>query len=98
MNTVAWDLRWNCARPLVDHTGWSPSALTRYQARLLLHGKERLALEATLSLAQELELLNAPAEQIVDSTPKLGAAASQDTGVAGAVGGQEAARCRRGGR
>jgi transposase len=80
MESVAWDLRWKIALGLpVDHTGWSPSTLTRYRARLLLHGKERLALEKTLSLAQELGLLDAPAEQIVDSTPMLGAAATQDT-------------------
>lgn len=80
MESVAWDLRWKIALGLpVDHTGWSPSTLTRYRARLLLHGKERLALENTLSLAGELGLLDAPAEQIVDSTPMLGAAATQDT-------------------
>jgi transposase len=80
MESVAWDLRWKIALGLpVDHAGWSPSTLTRYRARLLLHGKERLALENTLSLAEELGLLDAPAEQIVDSTPMLGAAATQDT-------------------
>jgi transposase len=80
MEAVAWDLRWKVALGLpVDHTGWSPSTLTRYRARLLLHGKERLALENTLALAAELGMLDAPAEQIVDSTPMLGAAATQDT-------------------
>jgi transposase len=80
MEAVAWDLRWKIALGLpVDHTGWSPSTLTRYRARLLLHGKERLALENSLALAEELGLLDAPAEQIVDSTPMLGAAATQDT-------------------
>jgi transposase len=80
MESVAWDLRWKIALGLpVDHAGWSPSTLTRYRARLLLHGKERLALENTLALAEELGLLDAPAEQIVDSTPMLGAAATQDT-------------------
>jgi transposase len=80
MESLAWDLRWKIALGLpVDHAGWSPSTLTRYRARLLLHGKERLALENTLSLAEELGLLDAPAEQIVDSTPMLGAAATQDT-------------------
>ena len=80
MEAVAWDLRWKIALGLpVDHAGWSSSTLTRFRARLLLHGKERLALENTLSLAGELGLLDAPAEQIVDSTPMLGAAATQDT-------------------
>ncbi len=80
MEAVAWDLRWKIALGLpVDHAGWNSSTLTRFRARLLLHGKERLALENTLSLAGELGLLDAPAEQIVDSTPMLGAAATQDT-------------------
>ena len=80
MEAVAWDLRWKVALGLpVDHQGWSPSTLTRFRARLLLHGKERLALEHTVRLAEQLGMLDAPAEQIVDSTPMLGAAATQDT-------------------
>ena len=80
MEALAWDLRWKVALGLaVDHTGWHPTTLTKFRARLLLHGKERLVLENTLRLAQELGLLDAPAEQIIDSTPMLGAAATQDT-------------------
>src|SRR6059058_495405 len=80
MESVAWDLRWKVALGLpVDHRGWHPTSLTKYRARLLLHGKERLALECSLRLAGELGMLDAPAEQIVDSTPMLGAAATQDT-------------------
>jgi hypothetical protein len=80
MEATAWDLRWKVALGLpVDHRGWNSSTLTRFRARLLLHGRERLALEATLALAEELGMLDAPAEQIVDSTPMLGAAATQDT-------------------
>ena len=80
MEAVAWDLRWKVALDLpVDHRGWHPTSLTKYRARLLLHGKERLALENSLRLAGELGMLDAPAEQIVDSTPMLGAAATQDT-------------------
>jgi transposase len=80
MESVAWDLRWKVALGLpVDHRGWHPTTLTKYRARVLLHGKERLALEGTLRLAGELGMLDAPAEQVVDSTPMLGAAATQDT-------------------
>ena len=80
MQAVAWDLRWKIALGLaVDHEGWHPTSLTKFRARLLLHGKEALALEATLRLAEEIGLLNGTAEQIVDSTPMLGAAATQDT-------------------
>ncbi len=53
--------------------------MTKFRARLLLHKKEGLALENSLRLAAELGLLDGPLEQIVDSTPMLGAAATQDT-------------------
>ena len=80
MECVAWDLRWKVALGLaVDHQGWHPTSLTKYRARLLLHGKERLALENTLRLAEELGMLEGTVEQIIDSTPMLGAAATQDT-------------------
>jgi hypothetical protein len=80
MEAVAWDLRWKVALGLpVDHQGWHPTSLTKYRARLLLHKKEELALENTLRLAEELGMLDGRAEQIIDSTPMLGAAATQDT-------------------
>ena len=80
MEAVAWDLRWKVALGLaVDHRGWHPTSLTKFRARLLLHGKEQLALENTLRLAEEIGLLDGTVEQIIDSTPMLGAAATQDT-------------------
>jgi hypothetical protein len=80
MEAVRWDLRWKVALGLpVDHDGWHPTSLTYFRARLLLHGKEQLALENTLRLAEEIGLLGGTAEQIIDSTPMLGAAATQDT-------------------
>jgi Transposase DDE domain/Transposase domain (DUF772) len=80
MECVAWDLRWKVALGLpIDHRGWHPTSLTKYRARLLLHKKEGLALENTLRLAEELGMLEGTAEQIIDSTPMLGAAATQDT-------------------
>ncbi len=80
MECIAWDLRWKIALGLaVDHVGWHPTSLTKFRARLLLHRLERLALERTLTLAEELGMLDGPVEQIIDSTPMLGAAATQDT-------------------
>lgn len=80
MEAVAWDLRWKVALGLpVDHQGWHPTSLTKFRARLLLHEKEGLALESTLRLAGELGMLDGAVEQIIDSTPMLGAAATQDT-------------------
>jgi transposase len=80
MECVTWDLRWKVALGLpVDHAGWHPTSLTRFRARLLLHRLERVALERTLELAEELGMLDGPVEQVIDSTPMLGAAATQDT-------------------
>jgi transposase len=80
MECVAWDLRWKIALGLpVDHQGWHPTSLTKFRARLLLHELERVALERTLTVAEELGLVDGPVEQIIDSTPMLGAAATQDT-------------------
>ena len=80
MECVGWDLRWKIALGLaVDHPGWHPTSLTKFRARLLLHRLERLALERSLVLAEELGMLEGPVEQIIDSTPMLGAAATQDT-------------------
>ena len=80
MESIAWDLRWKIALGVpVDHRGFHPTTLTKFRARLLLHGKERLALENTLVIAEQLGMLSGPVEQILDSTPMLGAAATQDT-------------------
>jgi transposase len=80
MEAVRFDLRWKVALDLpVDHPGFHATSLVRFRARLLLHGKERLVFKRSLELAAELGLLEGEAEQIVDSTPMLGAAAVQDT-------------------
>ncbi len=82
MDAVRFDLRWKVALDLpIDHPGFHPTSLVRFRARLLLHGKERLVFERSIELAGELGLLEGRAEQIVDSTPMLGAAAVQDTAV-----------------
>jgi hypothetical protein len=80
MDAVRFDLRWKVALDLpLDDPGFHPTSLVRFRARLLLHGKERLVFERSLEIATELGLLCGPAEQILDSTPRLGAAAVQDT-------------------
>ncbi|HEV2772970.1 MAG TPA: IS1182 family transposase [Thermoleophilaceae bacterium] len=80
IDCLRFDLRWKVALSLpVDHPGFHPTTLVKFRARLLLHGKERLALERTVELATELGLMEGQTEQIVDSTPMLGAAATQDT-------------------
>jgi transposase len=80
MERLRYDLRWKVALGVpLDHPGYHPTSLVKFRARLLLHGLERLALERSLVLATELGLMEGSVEQIVDSTPMLGAAATQDT-------------------
>jgi transposase len=80
MEAVRFDLRWKVALGLpLDHPGFDPTSLVRFRARLLLHGKERVVFERSLELASELGLIRGQVEQILDSTPMLGAAAVQDT-------------------
>src|SRR3954454_5300152 len=80
MEALRFDLRWKVALDLpVDHRGFHPTSLVKFRARLLLHGKERVIFERSIELATELGLLEGDVEQIVDSTPMLGAAAIQDT-------------------
>jgi transposase len=80
MEAVRVDLRWKVALCLpLDHEGFHPTSLVRFRARLLLHGKERVVFERSLELAAELGLISGRVEQILDSTPMLGAAAVQDT-------------------
>src|SRR5881398_2049124 len=80
MDAVRFDLRWKVALDLpIDHPGFHPTSLVHFRARLLLHGKDRLVFERSLELASELGLVCGPVEQILDSTPMLGAAAVQDT-------------------
>lgn len=80
MEAVRFDLRWKVALGLpLDHEGFHSTSLVKFRARLLLHGKERVVFERSLALARELGLIEEAVEQVVDSTPMLGAAATQDT-------------------
>jgi transposase len=80
MEALRFDLRWKVALDLpIDHPGFHSTSLVKFRARLLLHGKERVVFERSIKLAGELGLLDGDIEQIVDSTPMLGAAAIQDT-------------------
>src|SRR3954454_7364037 len=80
MEALRFDLRWKVALDLpVDDPGFHSTSLVKFRARLLLHGKERVVFERSLELATELGVLEGDVEQIVDSTPMLGAAAIQDT-------------------
>ena len=76
-----FDLRWKFALGLPSTTRAStrPAWSSFAPACSSLHGKERVVFERSLELASELGLISGRAEQILDSTPMLGAAAVQDT-------------------
>jgi hypothetical protein len=98
MDAIRFDLRWKVALDLPPRpSGLPPDEPGALSPRLLLHGKEGLVFDRSLELAGELGLLEGEAEEIVDSTPMLGAAAVQDTAI-GALGGPTAPRRGRGQR
>lgn len=79
MEAVAWDLRWKIAVGLpVDQWGWNSSTLTAFapgcccRARSALRSRRRSSWRGSGAARR-------PAEQIVNSTPMLGADATQDT-------------------
>jgi transposase len=97
MEALRFDLRWKVALDLpVDHPGFHPPSGVRFRARLLLHGKERLVFERSLELAAEPGLIEGAAEQIVDSTPMLGADGGPGHRDPGALAGPKAPRRGRG--
>ena len=50
MEALRFDLRWKVALDLpIDHPGFHPTSLVKFRARLLLHGKERIVFERSLS-------------------------------------------------
>src|SRR4051812_36346597 len=99
MEALRFDLRWKVVLDLpIDHPEFHHTSLLKFRARLLLHGKERIVFERSLELATELGLLAGSVEQIIDSTPMLGAAAIQDTVTLRPRRGAQADRCGQGTR
>ena len=81
MECVAWDLRWKIALGLaVDHRGLASDVVDEVpRAVAAARARSGSRWSARCELAEELGLLDGPVEQIIDSTPMLGAAATQDT-------------------
>ena len=81
MECVAWDLRWKVALGLpVDHQGWHPTSLTKFRARLLVaQARKRWRWRTRCGSRASWGCWRERLEQIIDSTPMLGAAATQDT-------------------
>jgi len=73
---IAWKYALNVS---LDYEGFDPSILTHFRARLLCNNKERMVFRKTLELAKEAGLLKGKIDQVIDSTPMLGAGAVKDT-------------------
>ncbi len=109
MERLRYDLRWKVAVGVpLDHKGYHPTRLVRFPGAIAPARDGALALGGSTRLAVELVLMEGQVEQIVDSTPMLGAAATQDTArlvrsgvrklidAVGARDGEAAGRLRRG--
>lgn len=78
VDRIRFDLRYKVALGVtVDYPGFDPSLLSVFRARLILHQKERVAFEKTVSAAHRAGLVGDV--QPIDSMPIIGAAALQDT-------------------
>jgi hypothetical protein len=77
---VLFDLRWKVALNLpLDYSGFHPSSLSVFRARLVEHGKERYAFDRLLEISRQAGLLADKVTLLTDTTDVKGAGAVQDT-------------------
>ena len=73
---IAWKYALNVP---IDYEGFDRTLLVYFRARLLANNKEKLIFQKTLELAKRIGLLKGSIDQVIDSTPMLGAGAVKDT-------------------
>ena len=73
---IAWKYALNVP---INYEGFDPSLLTQFRARLIVNNKEKMVFRKALELAKETGLLKGEIDQVIDSTPMLGAGAVKDT-------------------
>jgi len=75
-----FNIQWKYALNVpLDYEGFDDSLLTYFRARLLTNHKEKILFRKTLELAKEAGLIKSKIDQVIDSTPILGAGAVKDT-------------------
>jgi transposase len=80
LKMVRLNIAWKYALSVpVSYEGFDRSLLVYFRARLLVNNKERMIFKKTLKLARKAGLLKEEIDQVIDSTPLLGAAAVKDT-------------------
>jgi len=80
LEDVRFNIKWKYALDVpLDYEGFDRSLLVYFRARLLINKKEKMVFQKTLELAREAGLLKKEVDQVIDSTPMLGAGAVKDT-------------------
>ena len=80
LEMVRFNIKWKYALDVpIDYEGFDRTLLVYFRARLLANKKERIIFKKTLELAQKAGLLKKEIDQVIDSTPMLGAGAVKDT-------------------
>ena len=80
LEMVRFNIKWKYALDVpIDYEGFDRSLLVHFRARLLINDKEKMVFKKTLELAREAGLLKEEVDQVIDSTPMLGAGAVKDT-------------------
>jgi len=80
LKMVRLNIAWKYALGVpVSYEGFDRSLLVYFRARLLANKKEKMVFRKTLELARKAGLLKKEVDQVIDSTPMLGAGAVKDT-------------------
>jgi len=80
LENVRFNIKWKYALNVsIDYEGFDHSLSVYFRARLLINHKDKIVFKKTLELAKEAGLLKEEADQVIDSTPMLGAGAVKDT-------------------
>ena len=80
LENVRFNIKWKYALDVpLDYEGFDRSLLVYFRARLLINKREKIIFRKTLELAREAGLLKEKVNQVIDSTPMLGAGAVKDT-------------------
>jgi len=80
LEMVRFNIKWKYALDVpIGYEGFDRSLLVYFRARLLVNNKDKMVFKKTLQLAREAGLLKKEVDQVIDSTPMLGAGAVKDT-------------------
>ena len=80
LEMLRFNIKWKYALDVpMDYEGFDRSLLVYFRARLLVNNKDKMVFKKTLQLAREAGLLKKEVDQVIDSTPMLGAGAVKDT-------------------